>query len=367
MSTHLLRSKILDTAKLAQEAEDFAASIPNYWEQNKTKNATKNATQNAQGNPKEGQQQNFGGYKNGKRKFPFKNGENNDGGNTGTQSSDNPSQSQNKPFYKNGGTPNKQNKPNSHNTQHQGRPNPQVNQQGNKSQFPSANDNSNTGNTGQYNTYICEQVQDKSGQNKHGRHGKPKQSADERFIISGQLEQTPVQIFRDSGCNKTAVNSKLVPDSCLTGKNISVKGIHGYIQLPTAYVHIQSTRFTGQVEVVVVEDLDYDVLLGREVDSWDDSPKMKTTNPRIKSNNYRPGNKTYQNRSFRKQRPQIQYNVCYNFLYEGYCTRPHCRFIHSFPNFFWPHQELRALGRNNQNWRQNGSNSFNWRNNYNPT
>jgi hypothetical protein len=32
-----LRSKILDTAKLAQEAEDFVASIPNYWEQNKTK------------------------------------------------------------------------------------------------------------------------------------------------------------------------------------------------------------------------------------------------------------------------------------------------------------------------------------------
>jgi hypothetical protein len=359
MSTHLLRSKILDTAKLAQEAEDFAASIPNYWEQNKTKNATKSATQNAQGNPNEGQKQNFGGYKNGKRKFPFKNGANNGGGNTAT-TSDNPSQSQNQPFYKNGGTPNKQNKPNSHTTQQQGRPNPQVNQQGNKSTFPNPN-------AATYKSYICEQVQDRSGQNKHGKYGKPKQAADERFIISGQLEQTPVKIFRDSGCNKTTVNSRLVPDSCLTGKTIPVKGIHGYVQLPTAYVHIQSTKFTGQVEVVVVEDLDHDVLLGTEVDSWEDSPKMKTKNPRINTNNYRPGNKTNQNRSFRKQRPQSQYKFCHNFLYEGHCTRPYCKFIHSFPNFFWPHQESRALGRYNQNWRQNGSNSYNWRHNDNPT
>ncbi len=179
------------------------------------------------------------------------------------------------------------------------------------------------------------------------------------------------------------MNHKLVPASCLTGETISVKGIEGDIQLPTAQVYIESTRFTGQVEVVVIEDLDYDVLLGREIDSWDDTNKRTTKNPRVQTNNYRPGHKTYRNGSFQnkssqraqqynngfdpyrrpiKQRPQIQYNLCHKFLYEGYCTRPHCRFVHSFPTYFWPHQELRAIARNNRNWRQNSSDSLNWRN-----
>ena len=62
----------------------------------------------------------------------------------------------------------------------------------------------------------------------------------------------------------------LYPIHVLTGKFIPVpvQGI-GDIHAPTA-VHIESDRHTGVVEVVVIEDLGYDVLLGRELDSWDD-------------------------------------------------------------------------------------------------
>jgi hypothetical protein len=197
------------------------------------------------------QQQNKSGYRGpSKKTFPVT---------AGNLLNKQKAQDGNKPQNDNRGQPNKRFRSNQ--PQQQNMQNPQ-NQQGNQ-KCPNQN-------RGKYNACRCEQTQNMAGLNQHGKYGRPKNSGDNRFLIPGKLEHKNVQIFRDSGCNKTAVNQKLVPASCMTGDTISIKGIEGDIQAPTARVHIQSERFTGQVEVVVIDDLDYDVLLGRELDSWDD-------------------------------------------------------------------------------------------------
>ena len=79
-----------------------------------------------------------------------------------------------------------------------------------------------------------------------------------------------VEIFRDSGCEYTAVNSDLVPENCYTGNTVAARGIHGHVYVPTAIVQIDCERFQGDQEVLVIDDLDYQVLLGTDVDTWDD-------------------------------------------------------------------------------------------------
>ena len=98
----------------------------------------------------------------------------------------------------------------------------------------------------------------------------------------GTIQGQSVKVFRDSGCEKTAVNSKFVSDHCYTGKSIEAKGINGPVYLPTANVYIDCERYVGNVEVMVIDDLDQHVLLGTELDSWDDlhSPQ-ETVTPNI--------------------------------------------------------------------------------------
>jgi len=238
-----MQSKILDTAKLANEAAEYASLDPNYW--------TKHKHDKGKAHQNSNKEQNKFAYKGPvKRAFPLLAGNLLHGAK--------PNQAQNG----NRGPPNKRNKGNSYHQQN--RQNFQGNQS-NQKKFPNQNQN-----WGNHNAYRCEQIQMEQCQTQDSMYAKTKDPEANKFLIPGKLEGKQVQIFRDSGCNKTAANQKLVPSECMTGRTTSLKGIDGDIQFPTAIVRIHCERYSGQVEVAVIEDLDYDVLLGRELDSWDD-------------------------------------------------------------------------------------------------
>ena len=46
--------------------------------------------------------------------------------------------------------------------------------------------------------------------------------------------------------------------------------INGLVYVPTARVKLDCERYAGKVEVMVVDDLDHNVLLGTDPDTWDD-------------------------------------------------------------------------------------------------
>ena len=77
---------------------------------------------------------------------------------------------------------------------------------------------------------------------------------------------------------KQLLNSKYVPVNCYTGKSVEAKGINGQVHVPLAKVHIECERHVGNVEVLVIDEMDHDVLLGTELDSWDDLSTPVDTN-----------------------------------------------------------------------------------------
>ena len=88
-----------------------------------------------------------------------------------------------------------------------------------------------------------------------------------RCLIDGQVEGKSVKILRDSACEHSVINAKLVPHSCyLPGRTVELKGIGGTVILPIAQVNINSQIVSGIVNVAVVDDLDQDILLGHDLD-----------------------------------------------------------------------------------------------------
>lgn len=251
MRKHLMQSKTLDTLELANEAAEYASLDPNYWTKNKSK-----ADQNSQREY---------AYK-GPNKRAFQAIAGNSRYNNQAQSGfRGPPQKRNRMNYpqQRYGQNLQTNQQRNANPQQQNRPNPQANQQRNGNKFPNTN-------RGKHNAYRCEQVQQVQDHIQSSVESQQQELRPNKFLIPGTLEGKEVLIYRDSGCNKTAVNQELIPDDKLTGRTTQLKGIEGPIEVPTASVYIECQRYTGQIEVAVIEDLDYDILLGRELDSWDD-------------------------------------------------------------------------------------------------
>ena len=51
---------------------------------------------------------------------------------------------------------------------------------------------------------------------------------------------------------------------------MSVKGVGGIVSVPLAEIHIDSDIVSGKFTVAVLEMEDHDMLLGRDLDTWDD-------------------------------------------------------------------------------------------------
>ena len=215
MKKHLTQSKLLDTAKLATEAEEYASLDPKYWQKHSNRNGQNN--QQGKGN-------HFQKGDNNSRKRPY---------NDKTQN-DKPQDGQKKNAYQRG--------------------------QGN---WGKGNHGKPSGTA---NVRRCGVQQSHDTDNQRPAIQKCKN----KFIIPGVVEGKRISIFRDSGCDKTAVNSKLIPSHCYTGKSVEVKGVTGQIHVPLAKVNLNCSIHVGEIEVLAIDELDHDLLLGTEIDSWDD-------------------------------------------------------------------------------------------------
>ena len=72
--------------------------------------------------------------------------------------------------------------------------------------------------------------------------------------------------IRDTGSTATIVDAKLVPKSCYTGKtrDVTFANASSHQSLPTAKVNIQSPYFTGKMEVLVMENPLYPIIIGNQ-------------------------------------------------------------------------------------------------------
>ena len=233
MKKHLLQSKILDTAQLASEAEEFASLDANYWQK---KNNQKN---NSKGGKKRPHDHNNGKTSQDKDKQ----------NKTQSQSHSNG----NGQKFQNRGQPFKKFKTNQ-NSNRDTRNNHSQNQVQDQGHRPKQNSINR-----------CAQIPSDSSVSKQSN----------KFVIPGSVQGKSIELFRDSGCDKTAVHSRFVPAHCYTGKSEEVKGINGLIHVPIAKVHIDCGRFVGETEVLVVDNMDHHVLLGTDIDSWDDLKVQK--------------------------------------------------------------------------------------------
>ena len=240
-----MQTKILDTDKLAAAAEEFASLDPNYWQKSKNKDQSQ-----SQKHDKGGNNANVGG----KNRFPKR-------PHNTQQNQHNKGESQNRQNdqrFSNQAAKRPQNESKGQGQGQQNQPNKRF--KGNQN----STKNTNTGAGNSYSVNRCSQLSAENSRPTHQCLNKDK------FIIPGVVQGQKVEIFRDSGCDNTAVNSKLVPEYCYTGNTVKARGIHGQVDVPTANIHIECDRFQGDLEVLVIEDLDYQVLLGTEVDTWDD-------------------------------------------------------------------------------------------------
>lgn len=79
----------------------------------------------------------------------------------------------------------------------------------------------------------------------------------------GVLENQPVTVLRDTGCDSVIVRRSLVPVSNLTGKVSSVCLLdRRVLKLPEADVRIISPFFSGKTRAICMDDPLYDVVLG---------------------------------------------------------------------------------------------------------
>ncbi|XP_075730957.1 uncharacterized protein LOC142774510 [Rhipicephalus microplus] len=82
-------------------------------------------------------------------------------------------------------------------------------------------------------------------------------------VVEGFLEDRPVHVLRDTGCNTVVVRQSLVPKEKFTGTTSPVYLLDCTVRyLPEAKVLLQCTLFTGEVLVKCMTDPLYDIILG---------------------------------------------------------------------------------------------------------
>ncbi|XP_075741119.1 uncharacterized protein LOC142789654 [Rhipicephalus microplus] len=82
-------------------------------------------------------------------------------------------------------------------------------------------------------------------------------------VVEGFLEDRPVHVLRDTGCNTVVVRQSLVPKEKFTGTTSPVYLLDRTVRyLPEAKVLLQCTLFTGEVLVKCMTDPLHDVILG---------------------------------------------------------------------------------------------------------
>ena len=83
-------------------------------------------------------------------------------------------------------------------------------------------------------------------------------------IKSGFVNNTPVQVMRDTGCNTVFVRADLVHDKQWTGTTKKFIMINNSTDFaPVAHVYIDCPWFKGEVEALCPESLICDVILGQ--------------------------------------------------------------------------------------------------------
>lgn len=82
-------------------------------------------------------------------------------------------------------------------------------------------------------------------------------------VAKGFLENSPVRVLRDTGCNTVVVRQALVPKEKFTGTTSPVYLLdHSVRYLPEAKVFLRSPFFVGEALVKCMEDPMYDAILG---------------------------------------------------------------------------------------------------------
>ena len=96
------------------------------------------------------------------------------------------------------------------------------------------------------------------------RQGEPAaKHANETFVQERLINKKKVKVLRDTGCTTAAVKTSLVLDHQFTGKETSCTLIDGtQRRFPLARIHVDTTYYTGEVEVMVMNDPMYELILG---------------------------------------------------------------------------------------------------------
>ncbi|XP_072014751.1 uncharacterized protein [Amphiura filiformis] len=233
MRKYLLDKGIKDVEELAKEAEEYASHRENYWKQNPS-------CQYKQGSKEP-------------RKFA-----------PNQQSRAQPYQKPNVNGSVSNGVYNTGKNDNQRQHQTGGKTNFYENQK-----YQNRQETARTGTRNAASMYRCEMPY---GAEQEANHGPPRSSkANELFIIEGTVEGKRVGIYRDSGCEHTAVDAKFVPqENYLQGQYTLLKGINGVVTAPIAEINIDCQVISGKVRVAVLEGITHDVLLGQDIDTWSD-------------------------------------------------------------------------------------------------
>ena len=189
MKKHLMQTKILDTAKLAAKAEAYASLDPNYGQKHAKKNQTHRNHTGQNNIDKDPRDPSKPGANNNYRKRPYAHASGNNSSTTTVTTSDqiksqndNPRHQQHSHQNKWQSQSSKKFKPTCNQQRWQG-------QNRNRSNQSQGQSNAKTGTT--YNVNRCAQ----------GNPGHVKT----KFMIPGKIQGKKLNIFRDSGCDKTAV------------------------------------------------------------------------------------------------------------------------------------------------------------------
>ena len=82
-------------------------------------------------------------------------------------------------------------------------------------------------------------------------------------MFIGYIGEQPVDILRDSGCSAVVVRRSLIEPLQLSGKSRPLMMIDkSVIQVPIAVCELTSSLYSGAVEVICLEDIACDVILG---------------------------------------------------------------------------------------------------------
>jgi len=90
------------------------------------------------------------------------------------------------------------------------------------------------------------------------------------LTVTGQIagnQSTSIRL--DTGAETSVVHSKIVPQSCYTGRYWSAKGAFDeYHSFPTALVGVEVDGYTAEAELIVSDKIPYDLLLGIDIPFW---------------------------------------------------------------------------------------------------